>query len=80
MSLAQASFLVLYSITVIAVWVLLLALLVMACYNYAVVNGMSLDPDTRKPRLVNIDLWHALVLSIFFTLLFPSYPVSLSVK
>jgi len=63
---------VLYAVVGATVAVLLFVLLsyiLMLCYNFAVVKGMSKDPsDSGKPRLSKIKIEHALVLNILIAL------------
>lgn len=37
-------------------------------YNYAVVDGISTDPATGKPRLLPITFFHAMVLYVLLAL------------
>ena len=37
-------------------------------YNYAIVDGMSIDPETGKPRLLPITFLHAMVLYVLLAM------------
>ena len=45
-----------------------LSFILKVCYNHAVVDGLSKDPDSGKSRLAPIDFEHAFFLYLLLTL------------
>ena len=44
------------------------AFVLMLCYNYAVVDGLSKDPETGDARMAKINFVHAIVLYLLLAL------------
>ena len=57
--------------------IFLLALLIQLTYNNSIVK-MSADPDTKKPRLVEITYWQAFILCFFVGFLFPTAVIAIN--
>ena len=57
--------------------IFLLAFLVQVTYNNSIVK-MSICPETKKPRLVEITYWESLILCFFVGFLFPSTVITIA--
>jgi hypothetical protein len=47
---------------------MLISYVLKICYNYAIVDGMSVDPETGQARLLPINFFHAMVLYVLLAL------------
>ena len=47
---------------------LLISYVLKISYNYAIVDGMSVDPETGQPRLLPINFFHSMVLYVLLAL------------
>ena len=47
---------------------MLISYILKISYNYAIVDGVSIDPETGKPRLLPINFLHAMVLYVLLAL------------